>query len=401
MTYLNAQKYITAAPSEPVAGQLSALLSALGNPQRRLRYLRLAGTNGKTVCAEMLSAILKETEYTVGALRMPIRSEQRENVCINGTPISMSEFSSHMSEIKRIITEQQLILTGNEMILAVALCAFRDAGCRFCLIECNHQGSDPSVSLPPPISAVICGTIPSDDASEISRVRSYISRGTEEVISAPQNPKAYRIISDICYSASCRLTLPTRTAVSVDRTTLRGVDFTYRGESYSLNVCGSFQVTNAVIVIEIVEMLERKGFAIGREAVRQGFANLKLPCKFEVISLSPLMIVDSTHTPVAIKTVCDSFAEFSGAIPSKVRLCLPDKETIDSYRAELSSRGFSTERVFTCEPTEDGSVTVCKNTKSMAKAALSELDKDTVLMVSGDHPFVSPLRYELLAIMGF
>ena len=118
MTYLNAQKYITAAPSEPVAGQLSALLSALGNPQRRLRYLRLAGTNGKTVCAEMLSAILKETEHTVGALRMPIRSEQRENVCINGTPISMSEFSSHMSEIKRIITEQQLILTGNEMILS-------------------------------------------------------------------------------------------------------------------------------------------------------------------------------------------------------------------------------------------------------------------------------------------
>ena len=401
MTYLNAQKYITAAPTEPVADQLSALLSALGNPQRRLRYVRLAGSNGKTVCAEMLSAILRETEHSVGALRMPIRADQRENVCINGTPISMAEFSSHMSEIKRIITEQQLTLTGNELILATALCAFRDAGCRFCLIECNHQGSDPSVSLPPPISAVICGTIPSDDASEISRVRSYISRGTEEVISAPQNPEAYRIISDICYSASCRLTLPTRTAVSVDRTNLRGVDFTYKGKSYSLNVCGSFQVTNAVIVIEIVEMLERKGFAIGREAVRRGFAALKLPCKFEVISLSPLIIVDSTHTPVAIRTVCDSFAEFSGAVPSEVRLCLPDKETIDSYRAELTSRGFSVERVFTCEATDDDSVTICKNIKSVAKAALSELSKNTVLMVSGDHSFVSPLRYELLSIMGF
>ena len=70
MTYLNAKKYMISAPYSNGKGHsnILELLDSLGSPQRRMKYLRLAGSNGKTVCAEMLTSVLIKGGYTVGCL---------------------------------------------------------------------------------------------------------------------------------------------------------------------------------------------------------------------------------------------------------------------------------------------------------------------------------------------
>ena len=406
MTYLNAKKYIAAAPVAlpNQKNNVLALLEHMGNPQRRIKYVRLAGSNGKTVCAEMLRSITKSAGYTMGCLRMPVRREPRENVCIGDSILSMDEFAAYTESIKRIAPSLDFVPTKAEMLLCIALCAFRDAGCEFCLIESDHFGDDPSIALPPPFAAVICGTIPNGDRAEISRIRSYICRGIQEIVSAPQDSEAYRIISDTCYSANCRLSLPSRNQISVDKLTLRSTQFSYKGASYSLNLCGKFQISNAVLVLEVVEMLSRRGYTISNECVLRGLSSFKLPAKFEVISLSPLMIIDSTHTPVAISTVCDSLADFKGQTGNTVRLCLPCGSIITNYINVLEGLGYTVESIFTDGPTtleKDIPLHSLSTPKALARAVLDGLDKDTVLMVSGDYPFVNPVRYEILSILGF
>lgn len=414
MTYLNAVKYVTSAP-DGGAGKKSIvceLAEALGYSLRRIKYIRLAGSNGKTVCAEMLIGVLQAAGYTVGCLRMPLRREPRENICIGNDCLGAEEFSSYTEAVRAALGSENV--SGNyspptraELLLTVALLAFSRHKCDICIIESDHFGSDPSLVLPPPFAAVICGAIPSNDSAEISKIRSYICKGIRELISAPQNNEAYKIISETCYSVNCRLTLPSRTAIEIRRLSLSGTDFKYKQKCYSLRLCGRFQVSNAVLVLEVLEMLKRMGYKLSDEAVRKGLSELRLPAKFEVISLLPLIIVDSTHTPVAIETVCDALAEFKPAERStvKIKLCLPSSELAEHYTSALKKRNYTVENVFLPpEPTYEGTCenTVCRTAaKALVKNALQGLQGSDILLISGSYSFVNPVRYELLNILGF
>ncbi len=408
MTYLNAKKYIYNSPENrhTEKGELSIILDKLGTPQRRMKYLRLAGSNGKTVCAEMLRSVLSCAGYTVGCLRLPLRAEPHDNICVGNSCISMGDFSIYISSVRALCNQCSVTLTRSELLLATALLAFKNAGCDICLLECSDI-ADAVSALPPPFAAVICGTIPNGDKAEIAKIRSYISKGIEEIVSAPQNGDAYKIIFDTCYNVGCRPpTIPAKNAQSIQKLNFRGSEFTYKNISYTLKLCGRFQISNAILVLETIEMLGRHGYRIPTSAVRQGLSSLKIPAKFEVVSISPLIIVDSTHSPIAIKTVCESLEDFKKETGKRIVLCLPQGDIIENYCYELTRLGYDVSKIFTLPVSdalsaEDTNIVVCKNARALLKRALAELNDDTVLLISGTHTFVSPVRYELLATLGF
>lgn len=399
MTYLNAKKYLSSAPEQVGESRLTDLLALVGNPQKRIKYLRLAGSNGKTVCGQMLTAVLSKTSNKVGFLRMPIGEEPRENVLINNEAIPFADFARLVDTVKQALLSSDFTPTRSEIFLTVALLAFRERNCGLVIIESDHYGNDPSLNLPSPFAAIICGTLPDSDNAEINRIRAFVSRGIEEIISAPQSANAYKEITDICYSANCRLTLSSRNALTLKKCTFTGTDFSYKGEEYRLNVCGSFQLLNATIAIEALEMLSRKGFEIASSAIKEGLSKLRLAAKFEVLSVSPLMIVDSTHSPSAIPTMCDTLSEFGDAVPKKVLLCLPSSALISEYKNALTARGFTISEIYSRDESASDAV-LFKRNKDFVKRGLSSIDKDTVLLISGDSRFVLPLRHELLNALG-
>ncbi|MBQ8344807.1 MAG: hypothetical protein IJY42_00905 [Clostridia bacterium] len=430
MTYHNALKYIRNAPSpkdgKPNYNGIRFLCEKLGNPQKRLKYVRLAGTNGKTVCSRMLVSALKEAKISTGFLSLPLHEDIRDNILIDGEPLSMEQLVSLVEQVSHAVNEinrptpaeeaetdktSPIVLpflpTSSELLLTVALLAFREYGCGLCLIESDHNGADPSKFLSAPFSAIICGTIPSGEEREIVKIRSYICRGIQEVISAPQNPEAFRLISDTCSAIGCRLTLPTKGQISVTKLTLRGTDFTYKGTPYSLRMCGQFQVMNAVVVVEALEMLRRRGYAISRQAVLTGLASLTLRSRFEILSAMPYIIADSTHKAVAIETVCDSMTDFRELAGRRVRLCLPEGELIPRYVESLTARGYSIESVITVASNDSAAIEsdlpLCRAStpRAAAKQALAHLSSDDILLISGKSGFTDAIRYEILGILGF
>ncbi len=422
MTYHNAIKFIKNAPNitpeeSSYSERILKLCSALGNPQKRIKYIRLAGSNGKTVCARMIISILNKAGIKNGCLSMPIHTEIRDNIRINGLPITMEEVVEYVEEICRATAEineacadEKHIFrpTAHEILLCMSLIAFAKHECALCIIESDHKGEDPSRALKAPFAAVICGRIPSGEKQEIAKIRSYICRGIREIISAPQNQEAYKVISDTCFSANCRLTLPARNKFSITSLNLRGTHFTYKDNEYSLRICGKFQTTNALVAIESAEMLTRCGYKIEREAIRQGLASVIAPCKFEILSISPTIIADSTHTGIAIGAVCDSLADFKELTGTKIRLCLPEGELIPKYINALCDRGYEIEKISALlddtgdkMPEYSLPVSISKNVKLTAKDALRELPHDSILLISGPSNFTMKLRYDLLAILGF
>ncbi len=420
MTYLNATKYIRNAPKELpeeiVGTRIKRLWEHLGNPGKPLKYLRLAGSNGKTVCAEMLLSILKCSGHTAGCFITPIRAEIRESILIGGTPLSFEDTARYVEQVYRAEIEigkqlkkqaslaegsdengcsspAEFILTDREILLSAALLAFHEAECQICLIESDHNHSDPTRFLPPPFATAICGTIPSEDKRDIQKIRAYIAHGTQEIVSAPQNQDAYRVISETCAAVNARLTIPTRTEVSIERLTLKGTDFSYRNQSYHLGLCGKFQIMNATVVLEIVSMLIRRGYELSEDSVKMGLSRVKLPSRFEVLSVSPTIIADSTHSSVAIQTVCDSMLDFAPLIGKKIRLCLPDEDLADAYCSVLELLDYTVTRVILHTPDRRIKDTVC--------ACLTELVSDDILLISGPAKFTSVVRYEILKILGF
>ncbi|MBE6667057.1 MAG: hypothetical protein E7607_01940 [Ruminococcaceae bacterium] len=415
MTYNNAQKYILNSPDyvESVTSgeNLRALWNELGHPEKGMKYIQLTGSNGKSVTAEMLVSVYKNTDYSVGALTTSLRNDLRQNIIVNGAPLSFDDMAECVGIIykiaskksKQALDSKSFILTKQEILLTAALLAFKKAKCDLCLIESDHKHTDPTVFLPPPFTVAICGVIPSQNKNEIQRIRSYISHGIEEIVSSPQDHEAYNVISNTCAAVNCRLTIPAKSELEVKQLSLKGSEFSYRGLDYKLGICGKFQISNAIFSIELFNRLSVKGYPVTYEQIYNGLKNLKLPAKFEVLSINPTIIADSTHSDVAISTVCESMSDFRNVLGSKISLCLPDSPIVKEYVRVLNEKKYEIENIIVFGESQDTNLDCiyCKTTKDIIKSILELIKGDSVLLISGPSSFTQKIRYELLLRLGY
>ena len=451
MTYHNAEKYIIGAregaDEHYSHDRIAYVASLLGAPQKKLNYIHLAGSNGKTICSALLSSVLAKSGYNVCTITLSRQSDIKENIRHNASPISIEELTEMVQTISSAATRMKdniarakallnaeealseefadipeslllddaiLTLTRAEIILLAGLCFYAKHGCEICVIESTHSATDPSLFLKPPFAAAICGAIPNEDRKQIARIRTYIRRGITEIVSAPQNAFAHKTISDICAEINCRFTVPVRSSLTVKQLSLIGTSFVYGGESYKLSLCGRFQTTNAITVIEIVKMLRRCGFDIPTEKEKEGLSSVKIKSRFEVLSASPTIIADSTYKLEAVETVCESFFDFSEITGRYVKLCLPcDAELINTYIDMLTARGYKIPLIYTITKDEsekqaisagipaDYTVEFLPTPKATAKALLSSLERDDVLIVSGRYSFTDPVRLEIMRALAF
>ena len=245
------------------------------------------------------------------------------------------------------------------------------------------------------------------------RIKNYIKRGTNEIVSAPEDPRAYKVISDTCASINCRLSVPVRSSLTLKQLSLLGSRFVYGSEEYRLSLCGRFQTTNAITAIETFKLLRRNGYNIPLSAEKQGLAKVKIPARFEVISVLPTIIADSTYKAEAVETVCESLFDFSETTGRDIALCLPpDIALIKKYLEMLGVRGYRIGELFTvCDDEEkekdlfgslgEITLTAAKNSKALVKLISPKLSSERALLISGPYDFTSAIRLEFVRKLQF
>lgn len=413
MTFQNAIKRLISAPDESAEGvagsRLRAILHRLGNPQKEISYLRLVGISGKTVCSHMLSSVLCLSDYTTGTLTMSLDGDVREAIRIDHAPISFEELAEHVGllhlllkqmnkERKEKNEEGEITATKHELLLCTALLAFRAHGCRLCIIEGNGASSDPTRFLPTPVAAAVCGEIPCDQPNRVrDQIRSYLYHGIQEIVCAPQKQEAYHLISEICAKINCRLTFPARTELTVLGSNLRGSEFSYRSRPYRLRLCGTFQVFNAIVTLEILAMLCRRGFQITETQIAAGLEQARLPARFELLSVSPTIIVDSSYTADSVRTVCGAIGELRDRIGSSICVCVPDEAVAKMALHSLEEQGCAVRQVVLYANSSERASHPCLHSpREVSKHITQSTSFDSVWLILGHHTLTVPIREALL-----
>ncbi len=359
MTFVNAMKYINAAgrtAGRPTLERMRLLCHYLGNPQKRLKFVHIAGTNGKGSVTAMLSRVLGEAGYRCGRYISPYVIEFRERISIGGKMIPHADLAECTAQVVQAVRRMQAdiaaareggetampipaaMLSGEipdtpvqfEIITAIAFLYFKREFCDIVVLECGLGGKyDATNIIDPPLCAVLTSIgmdhadLLGDTLEAITAEKcGVIKRGCPEIVSSPQMPAVQRIITDSCASANCRLTQPNRADLHVDRITLRGLHLRYRGVPYTLSLCAEYQALNASVVLETVGALRRAGVNLPERAVQSALANTVFPARFEVLSIAPMIVVDGAHNRPGIEALCASLSALRSRIGGRLNLMI-------------------------------------------------------------------------------
>lgn len=324
--------------------RITALLTLLGDPQKDLKYVHVAGTNGKgSVCA-FLSSILSASGLTCGVFSSPWIQRYTEQIRICRPEIEEEISPEDLSQVMEEVREAALSLeaedpglpTEFELLTAAAFLYFRRKKCHIVIMEVGMGGRlDATNVIPCPEAAVLTPISMDHEAflgpglSDIAGEKAGIIKEGCSVVSAPQKEEVLTVIRNRCLEKGAVLTMaPIPSVLSSD---LGGSLFTLEEEdllpgrketssgSYSsplrIRLAGAFQPGNAALAAKAALVLQEKDWPVTDASIRKGLERTRWRGRFEVLSMDPPFIIDGAHNPDGIM-----------ALKKSLSLCLPGKK---------------------------------------------------------------------------
>lgn len=293
------------------------LMSRLGNPQDHLKFVHIAGTNGKGSCSAMLASVLKSAGYKTGLYTSPYIYRFNERMQINGKEIDNDILAELISEIQPIADRMEEHPLVFEMVTAAALLWFEREHCDIVVLEVGLGGRlDATNVISSPEAAVIMN-IGLDHTqqlgktvAEIAAEKGGIIKEKSSVILYQQNDEAENVIEDLCRKKNADLYKADFSAIEPEFDSLDGQSFTYKGNSYAIPLLGAHQRRNAATAIEAVDVLRKKGWNIDQTSLEYGLYSVYWPARFELLMDDPYFVLDGGHNPQCAGTVVQNLADY-------------------------------------------------------------------------------------------
>lgn len=358
MTYQNAIDYIHSTAwgkRTPGLSRIRALCEALHHPERGLRVIHVAGTNGKgSVCA-MLDSILRAAGYRVGLYTSPYIRRFNERMQVNGMPISDEELTAITETVKPLADAMEEAPTEFELITAIAFEYFAKSSCDVVILEVGLGGrldstnviEDPLLSIITDIdfdhTAILGNTI-----QAIAAEKAGIVKAGRPCLYGGRPNSAHRTIKQICTAKGSPYHIVDRAAHSVREMTLDGTKFDFQEHTdVSLSLLGTYQPFNATTVLKAVSILEKEGLSIPDEAVRKGLISVRWPARFELIRRDPIVICDGGHNPQGVAAAVSSIAHYFPERKVNILIGVMEDKNYDEMIESLKS---VTHHAFTVRP---------------------------------------------------
>ena len=426
MDFEESVKYITEYPrfkKNPSLDGIKALLSALGNPENRIKTINVAGTNGKGSTVAMLASVLSTAGYKTGRYVSPFVLEFRERMMINGKMIGRKRLAKIMSTVREhadALREQGTVLNAFEVTTAAALLWFAEEECDVVVLEAGIGGRlDATNAVPEPILQIITAVGLDHTAqlgstvAEITAEKCGIMRPGCTLLTCPnQNAEAKAVMINKCAELEATFVMGSAGKGKIVAQSAEGTDLLVGKTELAIPFGGEHQINNALTVVSAVDILREKGFAISDEQLIEGIAAAKFPARFEVCSKDPLVILDGAHNPHAAAALASGIKKF---LPEKrTLLCgmMADKDCagVMSTLAPLferviavpvqSPRAISPAELAALAAPYCKSVFTAENAAQALDAALAVLKPGEALVVAGSLYLASELRPQLMRFKG-
>lgn len=299
--------------SKPGLMRLQKLLRLLNHPEEQLKFIHVAGTNGKGSTAMMLSSVLQCSGYRTGTFTSPYLTNVNEQIRVNGEIIDNGDFTKVLGTIKVEVDkmEKDEFPTEFELLTAAAFVYFNMRSCDIVVLETGMGGMlDATNVIPSPLIAVITN-IGLDHTSylgktieEIARHKAGIIKEHTKVVSYEQLPIVRDILEKRCQEMEASIVYADFSKIDVIEEHLTMQKFTYReSQNLSLPLIGEHQRCNAAVVLQTIEVLRKNGYSISDEHVKQGIFQVNWPARMEILAKRPLVILDGGHNEQCIDAV--------------------------------------------------------------------------------------------------
>ncbi len=329
MDYKQAMAYIDGTlwfGSKPGLERVGELLRLLGMPQKRLKFVHIAGTNGKGSCAAMTASVLQSAGYRTGLFTSPYLFRFNERMQINGQEISDQALAELVTQIAPLADAMEEHPTEFELITAAALLWFAEERCDIVVLEVGLGGRlDATNIIQAPEVSVLMNIgldhteILGDTVEQIAAEKAGIIKPGAPCVLYSQSESVEQVVRERCARTGSPLTVTRPEELVPEFDSLEGQVFSYRGEHYALPLLGAHQLQNAAAVIETVNVLRSRGWRISPEALERGLYAVSWPARFEIVRQEPCFIVDGGHNPQCAQTVADNLETY---FPGRRRVLL-------------------------------------------------------------------------------
>ena len=294
------------------------LCARLGNPQDQLKFVHIAGTNGKGSVLAYVSTVLHTAGYRVGRYISPAVRDYRERFQIGGRMITQAALCNHLQQVKEaaeaMTAEGLPHPTAFEVETAVAFLYFLDKQCDIVVLETGLGGEQDATNVINTTLVVAFSSISmdhtdilGDSLEQIAGVKAGIIKNKCYVISAKQSSEVMKVLRQAAALKKAKFFTADVTRAKNVRYGVTKQYFTYdRYKNVEIKMLGQFQIENAVVALEVLTALGRLGYSVAEDKLRQGFLSAEWRGRFDVIGRKPLFIADGAHNEDAAKKLAES-----------------------------------------------------------------------------------------------
>lgn len=309
----------------PSIEAMQYFMKELGYPDKELKIIHVAGTNGKGSVTEMMTNILVKAGYKIGKFISPHLINFNERISVNHKEITDTELESYIIRLEPYI-EKYDRQTGKkvtlfELITTIALLYFKEESCDFVVLETGLGGLYDSTNVVDSLISVITSIgrdhieILGKTIEEIAVQKAGIIKENADTVFPKQEESVTKIIEDTCKAKNTRLHF-----VELEEIQNWQVDKEYQSFDYKerkdikVNLKGEKQIVNSCICLECVDILKKKGFTIAEEAVREGLKTVVHRARFETLSVEPIVIFDGAHNEPAMRNFVETVGLYAGKL---------------------------------------------------------------------------------------
>lgn len=400
--------------------RINKLLEYMGNPEKDLKCIHIAGTNGKGSITSMISSILIESGFKVGMYTSPYLQRFSERIRINKEEISKQDIERLVTYIvpivDRIIDEGYDHPTEFEIITAMMFKYFSENKVDYAVLEVGLGGRLDSTNVINPLVSVITSIdydhmgILGNTLGEIAYEKAGIIKENGVVVIYPQAKEAYDVIKKVCQQKNATLIETDDGGINLKSHSIDGqlFDMEFGDDVYediSMSLLGEHQLMNAKTAVNVVRALSVRGIDIKRENYYNGLKNVRWPGRLEVMKKNPVILLDGAHNIQGIRSLKKAILKyFKYKRLFLVMGILRDKQVEDMCRelmpmahtiitaSPLSERALSAEELGTIASMYCSRVKVSTSIDDAFEKGMAEVQSDDMLLFCGSLYMIGHVR---------
>ena len=329
----------------PGLSRTQTLLEKMGNPEKKLKFIHIAGTNGKGSTAAMSASILQQAGYKVGLYTSPYIYRFHERMQVGGVEISDEDLAAVTEYVKPLAQSMTESPTEFELVCCIAFEYFLRQNCDIVVLEVGMGGSwDATNVIECPEVAVITN-IGLDHTDVLGSTLEEIAATKAGIFKEGGNAVIYRgaesvekVFEDICAQRNVSLKKADFDSLNLISHGLEGQCFDCgERKALQLPLLGVHQLKNAAVVLSVMDTLKEQGWNITEEHIREGMRTVTWPGRFDIVGRDPLFIIDGGHNPQCIEALVVNIRDYL-ADKKVIALTgvLADKDYADMYKPVMT-----------------------------------------------------------------